>query len=85
MKQMDHKSGGGSYEDEERIGVSGCPVSQSRRQAAGLLVRRTMCTSPHNPARGGQALDLLALTKDCSFLIWKPCECPVFIYGWTLL
>jgi hypothetical protein len=41
-----------------------------------LLVRRTVCTSPHNPARGGQALDFLDLAKNCSFLIWKLRECP---------
>jgi hypothetical protein len=28
-----------------------------------LFVRRTMCTSPRNPARGGQALDFLDLAK----------------------
>jgi hypothetical protein len=43
-----------------------------------------MCTSPRNPARGGQALDFLDLAKICSFLIWKPRECPISIYGWTL-
>jgi hypothetical protein len=60
------------------------PFPQSRRQSAGLFVRRTMCTSPHNPARGGQALDFLDLAKNCSFLIWKLRECPFSIYGWTL-
>jgi hypothetical protein len=60
------------------------PFPQSRRQSAGLFVRRTICTSPRNPARGGQALDFLDLAKNCSFLIRKLRECPNPIYGWTL-
>jgi hypothetical protein len=38
-------------------------ADESQRQPAGLFVRRTMCTSPRNPARGGQALDFLDLAK----------------------
>jgi hypothetical protein len=38
-------------------------ADESWCQSAGLLVRRTTCTSPRNPARGGQALDFLDLAK----------------------
>jgi hypothetical protein len=38
-------------------------ADESPRQSAGLFVRRAVCTSPRNPARGGQALDFLDLSK----------------------